>query len=141
MIAERSVVVRTGVELAGPLAVVVATYLFFAGHNQPGGGFSAGLVLGAVVALRLVVGLWCPRRPMLLLGVGGLIAGAVAIAPVLIGEELLDQVVVSGEFPLLGTVKSGSALLFDLGVTLIVVGLVLSVLLALGADELGGDRP
>ena len=33
MIAERSVVVRTGVELAGPLAVVVATYLFFAGHN------------------------------------------------------------------------------------------------------------
>lgn len=141
MIAERSVVIRTGVELASPLAVVVAVYLFFAGHNQPGGGFSAGLVLGAVAALRIIVGLWCPRRPMVLLAAGGVIAGLVALAPVLIGEELLDQIVISGEFQLLGTVKTGSALLFDLGVTLIVVGLVLSVLVALGADDLaGGER-
>ena len=55
MIAERSIVVRTGIQLAGPLAAVVAAYLFFAGHNQPGGGFAAGLVLGAVVALRMLV--------------------------------------------------------------------------------------
>lgn len=139
MIAERSMVVRTGIELASPLAVVVAAYLFFAGHNQPGGGFGAGLVLGAVAALRIVVGLSSPRRPIVLMGIGGVLAGGVALAPVLFGEALLDQVVVSDDVPVLGTVKSGSALLFDLGVTLIVVGLVVAVLLALGGDELAGE--
>lgn len=139
MIAERSVVVRTGIQLAGPLAVVVAAYLFFAGHNQPGGGFAAGLVIGAVAALRIVVGLSYPSRPVVLLAAGGLVAGAVAVAPVLVGEELLDQIVVSGDLPLLGTVKTGSALVFDLGVTLIVVGLVVGVLLSLGADDLAEE--
>lgn len=139
MIAERSVVVRTGIQLASPLAVVVAAYLFFAGHNQPGGGFAAGLVLGAVVALRIVVGLPSPRRPLVLLATGGLVAGLVAVAPVLVGEELLDQIVVDGDVPVLGTVKTGSALLFDLGVTMIVVGLVVAVLQSLGADELAGE--
>lgn len=140
MIAERSVVIRTGVQLASPLAVVVAAYLFFAGHNQPGGGFAAGLVLGAVVALRTVVGLAEPRHARRLMAAGGIIAGLVAFAPLLVGEELLDQVVVSSDVPLLGTVKSGSALVFDLGVTLIVVGLVTTVLRALGADELASNR-
>lgn len=138
MIAERSVVVRTGIQLASPLAVIVAAYLFFAGHNQPGGGFAAGLVLGAVVALRIVGGLSYPRRPVILLAAGGLVAGFVAVAPVLVGEELLDQIIVDGDVPVLGTVKTGSALIFDLGVTMIVVGLIVTVLRSLGADELGG---
>ncbi|MEQ8437948.1 MAG: MnhB domain-containing protein [Ilumatobacter fluminis] len=139
MIAERSIVVRTGIELASPLAVVVAAYLFFAGHNQPGGGFGAGLVLGAVAALRIVVGLSAPRRPVVLMGIGGVLAGVVAVAPLLFGDALLDQVVVDADLPVLGTVKSGTALIFDLGVTLIVVGLVVAVLLALGGDELAGE--
>ncbi len=139
MIAERSLVIRTGIQLASPLAVVVAAYLFFAGHNQPGGGFAAGLVLGAVVALRTVTGLSRPRRPIRLLAAGGFVVGAIAVAPLVFGEVLLDQVVVDADIPLLGTVKSGSALIFDLGVTLIVVGLVSAVLTELGAEELGGD--
>lgn len=139
MIAERSIVVRTGIELASPLAGVVAAYLFFAGHNQPGGGFGAGLVLGAVAALRIVVGLSAPRRPVVLMGIGGVLAGVVAVAPLLFGDALLDQVVVDADLPVLGTVKSGTALIFDLGVTLIVVGLVVAVLLALGGDELAGE--
>ena len=139
MIAERSIVVRTGIELASPLAVVVAAYLFFAGHNQPGGGFGAGLVLGAVAALRIVVGLSAPRRPVVLMGIGGVLAGVVAVAPLLFGDALLDQVVVDADLPVLGTVKSGTALIFDLGVTLIVVDLVVAVLLALGGDELAGE--
>ena len=144
MIAQRSMVVRTGIQLASPLAVVVAAYLFFAGHNQPGGGFAAGLVLGAVVALRTVVGLSRPRRPGRLLAAGGVVAGIVAVAPVVGGGLLLDQVVVEGELPVLGTVKAGSALVFDLGVAMIVVGLVAAVLVALEADDLArssGARP
>ncbi|MEL6892355.1 MAG: MnhB domain-containing protein [Actinomycetota bacterium] len=136
MISSRSIVVRTGIRLASPLALVVAGYLFFAGHNQPGGGFAAGLVLGAVVALRAVVGLVTPRRASWILALGGTIAGLVAVAPIVAGHTLLDQVVVETTLPLLGKVKAGSALVFDLGVTILVVGLIVAVLEALDVYDL-----
>lgn len=142
MIAGRSPIVQTGVRAASPLALVVATFLFFAGHNRPGGGFAAGLVLGAVVALRTVAGMSRPRDAVSLLAAGGLVAAVVGIAPMLWGNVVLDQVVVDVELPLLGVVKTGTALLFDAGVTLIVVGLVVAVLNGLGADQLGsGSEP
>ncbi|MEM1333704.1 MAG: MnhB domain-containing protein [Actinomycetota bacterium] len=136
MISSRSLVVRTGIRMASPLALLVAGYLFFAGHNQPGGGFAAGLVLGAVVALRSVVGLVTPRRPSWILALGGTIAAAVSIAPIVVGATFLDQVVVETDLPLLDKVKSGSALVFDLGVTILVVGLIIAVLEALDVHDL-----
>lgn len=139
MIASRSLAVRTGIQLASPLAVIVGTYLFFAGHNQPGGGFAAGLVFGAVAALRAVAGLPTPRHPIRWMATGGTIAGLVAIAPLLAGQVPLDMAVAEVDLPVLGTVKSGSALVFDLGVTLVVVGLLIAVLDALGVAELGSD--
>ena len=61
MIRGRSPVARAAIRAASPLAMLVGAYLFFAGHNRPGGGFAAGLVVGAVVALRMIVGLPRPR--------------------------------------------------------------------------------
>jgi len=120
--------------------VVVAGYLFFAGHNRPGGGFAAGLVLGAVVALRVVVGLQRPRHALALMAAGGVLVATEALAPLLAGQPLLDQVVWEATVPVLGKVKAGSALVFDLGVTVIVLGLVTAVLDGLGAGELA-DPP
>lgn len=62
MIATRSPIARLGIRAASPLAIMTGVYLLFAGHNQPGGGFSAGLVFGAVIALRTVTGLQTPRH-------------------------------------------------------------------------------
>jgi multisubunit Na+/H+ antiporter MnhB subunit len=135
----RSPIVVLGIRAASPLAVLIAVFLFFAGHNRPGGGFAAGLMLGAVIALRTVAGLQKPVPPMLLLGIGAFIAGAVALGPVVAGELLLDQVMVGRELPVLGKVKSGTAAIFDLGVTFIVVGLIFAVLDGLGATRM--DRP
>ncbi|MDH3681009.1 MAG: hypothetical protein OEV40_13795 [Acidimicrobiia bacterium] len=140
MIATRSPLARLGIQAASPLALVVAVFLFFAGHNRPGGGFAAGLVLGAVVALRTVAGLQRPAHAVALLSAGGIIAGAVALGPVVAGDLLLDQVVVETTLPLLGTIKSGTSLVFDAGVTLIVVGLVVAVLEGLGATELAAPN-
>lgn len=137
MIASRSPIVRQGILAAGPLAVLVAVYLLFAGHNRPGGGFAAGLVLGAVVALHTVADLPRPRRAVPLLAAGVGLAAVVGLAPLVGGEVLLDQVVVEATLPVLGKVKSGSALLFDIGVTAVVVGLVVAVLGGLGAEDLG----
>ncbi|MEO1061375.1 MAG: MnhB domain-containing protein [Actinomycetota bacterium] len=135
MIATRSPVVRIGVQVASPLALLVATFLLFAGHNRPGGGFAAGLLLGAVVALRTAAGLQRPTRALGFLGAGGVLTGLVAVAPLLWGDGVLDQIVVEETFPVLGTVKSGSALPFDIGVTLIVVGMVIAVLDGFGVTD------
>lgn len=136
MIDALSPVTQLGIRTATPLAVLVGIYLLFAGHNNPGGGFAAGLVFGAVVALRVVSGLQQPRHANALIAGGLVVIVAVAIAPLLWGDALLDQLVVSRELPLLGKVKSGSALPFDIGVTAIVIGLVVAVLDGLGAADL-----
>jgi multicomponent Na+:H+ antiporter subunit A len=133
MISSQSPIVATSVRVVSPLAVTLAAFLFFAGHNQPGGGFAAGLVLGSVVALRMLAGMPSPADAVTLLAVGAAVCGAVAVAPVLAGDMLLDQIVVDTTLPVLGKVKGGSALVFDLGVTLIVVGLVIAILEGLGA--------
>ena len=139
MIRSRSPVVVTAIQVASPLALMVGTYLFFAGHNQPGGGFAAGLVFGAVVALRTMVALERPRDATLWFAAGAALIAFVAIAPMVGGEPLLDQIIVTRELPLLGKVKSGSAAVFDAGVTLIVVGLFIAVFEGLDADELAND--
>jgi multicomponent Na+:H+ antiporter subunit A len=142
VIAGRSLVVRDGIRLASPLAAVVGTMLFFAGHNQPGGGFAAGLVFGSICALRSVVGLSVPSHPIRLMAIGGTIIGLVAVAPMFVGDVGLDMYVWEATLPILGKVKAGTALIFDFGVTLIVLGLIVAVLDGLGADELrGSDGP
>ena len=136
MIATRSPIVRLGIRAASPLAIITGVYLLFAGHNQPGGGFSAGLVFGAVIALRTVTGLQAPLHANKLISIGVLIICATAAAPLLVGNELLDQQIVSTELPLLGKIKTGSALPFDIGVTAVVVGLIIALLDGLGAANL-----
>jgi len=136
LIARTSPIVSLAVRAVTPIALVVAAYVLFAGHNQPGGGFAAGLMLGAIIVLRTVAGIQQPRHAPTWLSAGGVIAGLVAIAPLLWGEPLLDQVVVTWDAPVLGTVKTGSALLFDLGVVAIVVGLVIALLDGLDATSL-----
>ena len=114
-------------------STLMATVLFFAGHNQPGGGFAGGLVLGAVMALRSVTGLNVPQHPIRMMAIGGVVIGCVALAPLLIGDVALDQYIWEAQLPVLGKVKAGTALVFDVGVVLIVLGLILAMLDALAA--------
>lgn len=137
---DRSPAMELAIRLASPLALLVAAFLFFSGHNQPGGGFAAGLVIGAVIGVRMVAGMTFPSQPGRFLAAGAILACLTALAPLLWGDVFFDQLVVSREVPLLGKVKSGSALFFDAGVVLIVVGLVVAVLDGLGADELGAGE-
>ena len=143
MIARVSPIVKLAIRAATPIALLIAAYALFAGHNQPGGGFAAGLMLGAVVVLRTVAGLQEPKHAVALLATGGVLVSVVAIGPLFWGEAVLDQVVVDWDAPLLGKGKSGSALVFDLGVTAAVVGLVVALLDGLGATSLvdRGLRP
>lgn len=135
MIRSRSAIVQLGIRAASPVAIVVGTYLLFAGHNRPGGGFAAGLVFGAVLTLRSVGGLQRPTHGFGLVAAGMAVVVAVAAAPVLFGAPLLDQQLLTVNLPIFGKVKAGTALVFDIGVTLIVLGLVIALLDGLTADD------
>ncbi|MGI9615171.1 MAG: MnhB domain-containing protein [Acidimicrobiales bacterium] len=139
MIGPQSPVVELSVRAATPLALAVGLYLLFAGHNNPGGGFAAGLVFGAVIILRTAAGMKRMAHSLTLISIGMIIVCSVAIAPLAVGAPLLDQGVFQVDVPLLGTVKTGGALPFDIGVTLIVVGLVIAFVDGLSSTSLALD--
>ena len=135
----RSLVLEVATRMIFPLIMVLSAYFFFAGHNTPGGGFAGGLTAGLALVLRYLaggryeLGETLPLDAGKILGVGlGLSAGT-AVASLLLGAPVLSSAVVAFDIPVLGTVKFVTALFFDLGVYLIVVGLVLDVLRSLGA--------
>ncbi|MDA3029503.1 MAG: hypothetical protein O2925_11965, partial [Actinomycetota bacterium] len=112
----------------------------FAGHNQPGGGFVGGLTAGAAISLVFVAGglesvrSLLPTRPWVVLGVGLVIAVLTAIVPIVLGGAVLEHALFQADLWLIGTVKATSALPFDIGVYLVVVGLVLMAYEAFGED-------
>lgn len=137
----RSTVTDVAVRLILPSAVVFALHLLLVGHDRPGGGFIGGLVAGAAVALVFVAGglddvrRLLPFAPWTLLGGGLVVAGAVGVVPVALGESVLQFWKLEPELPLLGSFKISSALVFDIGVAGVVVGLVFMLFEALGEDE------
>jgi multicomponent Na+:H+ antiporter subunit A len=137
----RSLILDTIVRVEFHGLLVVSAFLLFAGHNQPGGGFAGGLVAGAALCLRYVAGgsdelrTSTPIAPTTLMGVGLVIASLTALGPLLWGQPLLDQAVFGATLPGLGKVKSSTAQFFDLGVYLVVVGMVIELLDVLGRDR------
>ncbi|MDA2811976.1 hypothetical protein O4J56_15140 [Nocardiopsis sp. RSe5-2] len=135
----RSVLLEVAVRLLVPSVLVFSVFLLVAGHDRPGGGFAGGLVASMAFVLRYIAGgrhelaAGMPLRPNTLLAGGLLLSGVTAGLPLLGGGELLEVVKHTAELPVFGKVKFASYLAFEAGVFLIVVGLVLSVVAALGA--------
>jgi multicomponent Na+:H+ antiporter subunit A len=108
--------------------------------RTPGGGFAGGMLAGlALVARYLAGGRYelgeaAPVDPGLLLGSGLLLAGGTGVAGLTLGAQVLQTAIVEVTVPVLGDVKLVTSLFFDMGVYLIVVGLVLDVLRSLGAE-------
>ena len=134
------VVLDRSVRVVFHAVLIGSLYLLFAGHNQPGGGFVGGLVAGAAVAMRYVAGGIDEVRslirfaPWTVLGAGLVAAVVTATAPVLVGGQVLEAGSWAWDAPVLGKVKLGSTLAFDVGVYLLVIGLVLMVFEAFGDD-------
>ena len=120
--------------------VVLSLYLLFAGHNAAGGGFAGGLVAGIALAARYLaggpaeLGAAAPVRAGRLLGLGVATATTTAIVPLFVGKEALYSAFFEATVPVLGHVEFVTATFFDIGVYLVVVGLVLDVLRSLGAE-------
>jgi multicomponent Na+:H+ antiporter subunit A len=130
--------------------LVLSLYLLFAGHNLPGGGFVGGLTAGAAVSLRYVSGgaravRMTFRLPShMILGIGLGVSAGTAFVPMLLGGAVLEHGEYEADLPIFGDVKFVSALPFDIGVYLVVVGLVLMAFAAFGEDlepPPADDRP
>ncbi|MFI1463612.1 Na+/H+ antiporter subunit A [Nocardia carnea] len=142
---DRSMVLQITTRLVFPTMMVLSVYFFFSGHNAPGGGFAGGLIAGLALVLRYLAGGQYELGEALpvdaghLLGAGLILAAGTATVPLLFGASPLQSVILEATLPVLGHVKLVTSLFFDLGVYLIVLGLVLDVLRSLGArldDEL-----
>lgn len=121
-----------------PVQVFLAVFFLLRGHNLPGGGFIGGLLLG----LSLVLGLLgfgftkvrdsIPFAPSTLIGVGLFTAGSSAFFGPIFGKGIFTGVWGSS-VPIIG--KLSSVLLFDLGVFLLVGGIVMKVVYSLMEEE------
>lgn len=137
----RSMIVDVTARIILQSALVLSLYLLFTGHNQPGGGFIGGLVAGAGIALSYVAGGLDQVRGLLrvppwsVIGTGLLIATVSATIPALFGGAVLEQGHITLHPPVLGDIKATSALAFDSGVFLVVVGMVLMAFEALGEER------
>lgn len=137
----RLLVLDVSVRLLYPSIIVLSLFFLFAGHNQPGGGFVGGLTAAAAISLRYVAGgVQAVRRsfrlqPWTILGGGLALSVGTAIFPLLLGHSILEHGTFESDPPLLGEVKTTSALPFDVGVYFVVVGLVLMIFEAFGDDR------
>ncbi|NJQ00364.1 Na+/H+ antiporter subunit A [Streptomyces zingiberis] len=135
---ERSLLLEVVTRLLFPSVVVLSLYLLFVGHSDPGGGFAAGLVAGQAYVLRYLVGgradlgAVVPVGPGVIAGGGLVVAAVTGLAPALGGAEPLSAAVVTGQLPVIGTLKFATSLVFDIGVYLLVVGVVVKLLSGLG---------
>jgi multicomponent Na+:H+ antiporter subunit A len=136
----RSIIFEIAVRLLFHSMIVVAVFLLFSGHNALGGGFAAGLVVGIALIVRYVaggryeLGEAAPVHPGLLLGSGLFLSAGVGLVALVAGGSVLQSVIIEVTVPVLGHIKLVTSLFFDVGVFLVVIGLVLDVLRSLGAE-------
>ncbi|HBX55094.1 monovalent cation/H+ antiporter subunit A [Pseudomonas sp. UBA2684] len=121
-----------------PMALLISVFIFLRGHNLPGGGFIAGLVTAVALILQYVASgvQWTQSRLPLnyhrMAGAGVLIAGLTGLGSWLFERPFLTSAFGHFEIPLVGEIELATAMLFDLGVYLTVVGATLLILANLG---------
>ena len=137
-LAKNPLVLLTLSRLLLPLALLISVFIFLRGHNLPGGGFIAGLVTAVALALQYIASgvAWVEQRLPLnyqrMAGAGVLIATLTGLGSWVFGRPFLTSAFGHFELPLVGEFELATAMLFDLGVYLTVVGSTQLVLTRLG---------
>lgn len=136
----RSIVVEVVVRVIFHALFVTSLFLLFSGHNAPGGGFAGGVVAGLALAARYLAG---GRKELdeavridagLLLGLGIITVGATVVGPMLFGHAPFTSFWFDERIPVIGHVVFVTSTVFDIGVYLVVIGLVIDILRSLGSE-------
>jgi len=122
------------------IILTLAVYLFFSGHNTPGGGFVGGLVLAsAFVLLCLAYDIETVQRGIpfdfkLVAALGAFIVVATGLGSMFFGVSFLSQTFAYFEVPVFGVMQLSTVTLFESGVALAVVGVVVTIILSISKD-------
>ncbi|WP_216829001.1 Na(+)/H(+) antiporter subunit B [Alkalihalobacterium elongatum] len=118
-----------------------SVYLFFAGHNNPGGGFIGGLMTASALLLMYLgfdmksVKKAIPFNFTHMIAVGLLISIFTGLGSIGLGFPFLTQFDRYVTVPFLGEFHLTTALPFDLGIYLVVVGIALLIILTIAEDD------
>ncbi|WP_447980087.1 Na+/H+ antiporter subunit B [Candidatus Nitrospira bockiana] len=137
----RSLVLALAAQYMLPLLLAFSVFLLVRGHDAPGGGFAGGLVASAAVALYLVAHgpgrtrRLLPIEPRTAIAAGLCTAAGSGIIAVGKGEPFLTGQWVVAPLPVVEDLPLGTPLLFDVGVYLVVIGVVVAILLSVAEVE------
>lgn len=122
------------------IILTLALYLFFSGHNNPGGGFVGGLVLASAIVLLFLasdietVKAAIPIDFKMVAALGAFIVLATGVGAVLFGTPFLSQTFAKFELPFFGVTEFSTVTIFESGVALAVVGVVVTIILSISED-------
>ena len=134
---ENDVVLRTITKIVVFILLTFGFYLFLAGHNNPGGGFIGGLVLSSAFLLmflafdvkQVLVSLPVDFKIMIIVG------SLLSMVPMFFGKPFLYQTDAYVNVPLMGELHLTTVTLFEAGIVLSVVGVIVTVMLSISGGR------
>lgn len=135
------VILQTVIKVAVFIIFTFAVNLFFSGHHQPGGGFIGGLTFSAGLILMYLafdietVKKHIPIDFKVVAAIGVLIAVLTGVFGMLFDKPFLTQAFDYFDLPIFGETELASAVLFDVGVALAVIGTALTIILSISEDR------
>ncbi|GAA1455059.1 Na+/H+ antiporter subunit A [Nesterenkonia lacusekhoensis] len=136
----RSIIFEVVTRLMFHAIIMLSVYLLLAGHNSPGGGFAGGLLAGLALVLRYLAGGRYELEAAVRFSAGALMGWGLAVAcftgvlPLFAGGQAFQSFIIDLDLPVLGEHHFVSSVLFDVGVYLVVIGLILDILRSLGSE-------
>lgn len=123
------------------IIIAFSFYLFLAGHNSPGGGFIGGLMTASALLLMYLTFNIKSIKQVLkidftkIIALGLIITIITGFSSLLFGDPYLTQYFDYFQLPILGETELTTALPFDLGIYLVVVGIALTMILTIAEDD------
>lgn len=136
-----SLILRTATLYMQPILLMFSVFLLLRGHNEPGGGFTGGLVGAAAFSLyAFAFGVPESRRklradPHMLIGLGLLVAVGSAAMALLTGRPFMTGAWREVHMPGFGALHVGTPMFFDVGVYLVVIGVTLLIIYSMAEEE------
>lgn len=138
-----SLLLRAATRIILPLQLGLSLFLLLRGHNEPGGGFIGGLVAACGIILYGIAhgvpaGIRLLRlAPQTFIGLGLLIAAASGVLALLQGQPFMTGLWAKLAVPtvIIGKLKFGTPLLFDVGVYLVVTGVAVLMIFSIAEEE------
>ncbi|MBU5670475.1 Na(+)/H(+) antiporter subunit B [Paenibacillus brevis] len=138
---QNDVILQSVTRVAVVIILTFSIYLFMNGHHHPGGGFVGGLsTAAAIVLMYLSFGIEKVRENIRmdfkkLAAIGVLIAVGTGMTAVIFGKPFLTQAFDHFDLPIFGDTELASALIFDTGVALAVIGTAVNIILSISEDR------